>query len=228
MDEKKSANPALDDPLAWRLSALADGELPPDEIAMACRQWRDDERSREVWHAYALIGDALRSEDLAGSAQRDRAFLKGLRQRLAQEPVVLAPRPEPGKRQAPARVADSALASAAMPQAATRRARWAAPMAMAAGVLTVIGVTSVMRSVGDAPTLPAQMAAASTAATPTLADARFGQVDEPRRLPDLANAPVVRNSDIDRYLNAHRQFAGSPVLASPGGLRQVATTPDER
>jgi len=73
------------------LSALADGQALPHEVAAACQAWRDDERQRERWHAYHLIGDSLRSQELASAPQRDEAFLAALRQRLAAEPVVLAP-----------------------------------------------------------------------------------------------------------------------------------------
>jgi hypothetical protein len=55
--------------------------------------WRDDARARETWHAYHLIGDVLRSEELAHAPARDEAFLAGLRQRLAAEPAILAPAP---------------------------------------------------------------------------------------------------------------------------------------
>ena len=54
-----------------RLSALADGELDADESALACGQWRGDASVRARWHAYQLIGDVLRSEELASDAARD-------------------------------------------------------------------------------------------------------------------------------------------------------------
>ena len=57
------------------LSALTDGELEPAQVAEACARWRDDSELRGRWHAYQLIGDVLRSEDLAASGTRDAAFL---------------------------------------------------------------------------------------------------------------------------------------------------------
>ena len=74
-----------------QLSALADGELDADASAHSCAHWRDDANARASWHAYHLIGDVLRSDELASDAQRDAGFLRTLRQRLAQEPVVMAP-----------------------------------------------------------------------------------------------------------------------------------------
>ena len=56
---------------AWReqLSALVDGEL--DDASSLCAVWRENEHVRATWHSYQLIGDVLRSDDLAGSPTRD-------------------------------------------------------------------------------------------------------------------------------------------------------------
>src|SRR5689334_13843162 len=70
------------------LSALADGDA-----TRAFQAWRDDPDARAAWHSYQLIGDVLRSEDLACEPEADQAFLVALRARLADEPVVLAPQP---------------------------------------------------------------------------------------------------------------------------------------
>ena len=47
------------------LSALADGDATDGEAARAFQAWRDDAGARAAWHSYQLIGDVLRSEDLA-------------------------------------------------------------------------------------------------------------------------------------------------------------------
>ena len=73
------------------LSALADGDATA--VDQALRHWRDDEQARRTWHAYQLIGDVMRSEDLARAPARDAAFMAGLRQRLAAEPAIVAPLP---------------------------------------------------------------------------------------------------------------------------------------
>src|SRR5471030_763714 len=75
------------------LSALADGDATDSEAARAFQAWRDDSEARASWHAYQLIGDVLRSEDLAVEPAADESFLVALRARLADEPVVLAPQP---------------------------------------------------------------------------------------------------------------------------------------
>jgi len=123
---------------AW-LSALADGEGEGAEHA--CSRWRDDEDLRRNWHAYQVIGDVMRSEDLASTARRDAAFLAGLRARLADEPVVLAPQAA----------------------AVRRRQPWLVPVAAAAGFVVVAGVRVVAR-MNPAPGGVAQIVASDTAA----------------------------------------------------------------
>lgn len=114
---------AADDPPGkdarhW-VSAAMDGDR--HALDKACHAWRDDPRARADWHAFHLIGDVLRSSELAAPAARDAAFLAGLRQKLAVEPVVLAP-----------------AAQKAAAQPATRN--WRVPAAMAAGFVAVAGV----------------------------------------------------------------------------------------
>lgn len=69
------------------MSALFDGELEPHEIRPVLRATIDDEALRAEWQAYALIGDQLRGESTVGSD-----LTAGVMARLAEEPVVLAPR----------------------------------------------------------------------------------------------------------------------------------------
>lgn len=117
-----------EDRRTW-LSALADGEA--QALDRGCAQWRDEPLARQDWHAWHLIGDVMRSEELASVPHRDAAFLQGLRARLALEPVVLAPSPAP--------VARHAAQSWLMPS-----------LAAAVGVIVVAGVLVVSRR-GESP-----------------------------------------------------------------------------
>lgn len=121
----------LSDARRQQLSSLIDGDLAPDAVADACSLWRQDAAARAQWHAYQLIGDVLRSDDLATSPARDAAFLQALRLRLADEAVPLAP-------QAPA----------VRPRA---RGWLVAPMAVAAGFVAVAGVMVVTRVMAPEP-----------------------------------------------------------------------------
>jgi sigma-E factor negative regulatory protein RseA len=117
------------------LSALMDGDA--QALSAACAAWRNDADARGHWHAYHLIGDVLRSDELARLPAADARFLSVLRERLAAEPVVLAP----------------------SPQAAPRR-RWLAPAAAAAGFVVVAGVLVVTRGVLPSDSPAPQLAAA--------------------------------------------------------------------
>jgi sigma-E factor negative regulatory protein RseA len=115
------------------VSDLADGRLDAAALDRACRAWADDAEARRAWHAYHLIGDVLRSEDLAADARHDAAFLEGFRQRLAAEPVVMAP-------------------------VRRRHPSWLAPVAAAAGFVAVAGVVVVLRQAAPVPGAGPQMA----------------------------------------------------------------------
>lgn len=131
---------------SW-LSALADGE--PQALDAACEHWRDDPDARRTWHAYHLIGDVMRSEELAASPQRDAAFLAGLRQRLAHEPVVLAPTP-----------------------VAEAPASWSVPAALVAGFVVMAGVLMVARLGPAGVGAASPELAAAPVAQPTAVEAR--------------------------------------------------------
>ncbi len=185
-----------------QLSSLMDGDLSDADAAGACTLWRHDAGARRDWHAYHLIGDVLRSDDLAASPARDEAFLQALRLRLADEPVPLAPAAASETLQAAAPLLLPQVANGFVPVAARRaggrangRARsWLmAPVAVAAGFVAVAGVMVVTRVVSPEPGATV-LAAASTA-------------------PVAASAVLVRNAQLDRYLSAHRVLANG---AMPG------------
>ncbi len=130
------------------LSALADGESTERDVARACQAWRESDDARGRWQTYHLIGDAMRSDGLAATHSSDANFLAGLRDRLAQEPVVLAPAPLATK--TPTRHTEP-LPGALDGQVARQR-RWAGPLSVAAGfVLVVGGVINVINQGGVMP-----------------------------------------------------------------------------
>ena len=199
-----------------RLSSLMDGDCSTDAVASACRHWRQDADARAQWHAYHLIGDVLRSDDLSRRSGADAEFLQAVRLRLAQEPVVLAPAVAPLA--APLEVEADARQTAVAGARGDRRAprsrfhlrRWVAPVGMAAGVALVAGAVLVTRPGGGGsggPTLATapQISTVQTAAGPNTAS------------PD---------SELVRYLDAHQQFPGTPALGpAPGFMRSAAYEP---
>lgn len=201
---------------AEQLSALVDGELPDADVASCCGTWRQDGDLRRRWHAYQLIGDVLRSDDLASDPARDAAFMDKLRTRLAGEPVVLAPA--------------AALAPAAVPRFARRRWGWRAPSAVAAGFVAVAGTVVVLQRPVQA---PAEAVARSAAPAPQVAAMPVAALPAAASRPSVemvvesptvvSNPKIIRDAGLDRYLSAHKQFAGSSALGASSGYLRAAT-----
>jgi len=183
------------------LSALIDGEAADAEAERALRHWRDDEQARADWHVYHLAGDVLRSSDLAQSPARDEAFVLALRQRLAQTPVVLAPpRSEASARRL--------------------RKRWIGSAAVAAGFVAVAGVLVVTRLA-----LPGGEPAGVLLASPPAVSTPVLRV---ANLPAGGEGVLIRDAQLDRYLEAHRQFGPSAALLPGGVVRSAASVAPQR
>ncbi|MCW5632626.1 MAG: sigma-E factor negative regulatory protein [Rubrivivax sp.] len=184
------------------MSALADGQS--DALAHAARAWRDDEDARASWHMYHLIGDVMRSDELASSATRDAAFVAALRVRLAGEPVPLGPAPS----------------TAARPL--IRRLGWRAPAAMAAGVAAVAAALVLMRpeapgsSVGG-PQLAGADAAGRAASTAGDGVRAVANSHPSAGGPLVAEGRMIRDARLDAYLRAHQAARGVAPAALPGG-----------
>ncbi len=182
-----------------QLSSLMDGDLSAGDAAGACQLWHQDAQARSDWHTYHLIGDVLRSDDLASAPARDAAFLQALRQRLAEEPVPFAPAPL----QAPASVPVPQVANGAAAGSRRRGRHWLmAPAAVAAGFMAVAGVMVVTRVMSPVPDTQPVLAGAGS-------------------LPAAgASAVLVRSAQLDRYLSAHRTLA-SGTLPGAGSEHRV-------
>ena len=188
-----------------RLSALADGELDGVEPADACAAWAGSGVARRDWHAWHLIGDVLRSDDLASDPRRDRQLCAGIRARLQQEPAAFAIRP---------------AAAVGSP----RRVSWSIGAAVAAGFVLVVGTFALLRP-GDAPA-PAALADAERAPATTVATVAMpsgAALPSPANEEVVADIRVIRDAQLDRYLAAHKQFAGSSALGVPSVFLRSAT-----
>ena len=92
--------------MTQELSSLMDGELGAHEAGRAIGVVCGNDELKEKWHAYHVIGEALRGEGLCRGASTRRIM-----DALASEPTVLAPRRLPSA--SPARIAFAAAASVA-------------------------------------------------------------------------------------------------------------------
>ena len=221
-----------------RLSALVDGEIDGDAAAQACTHWRENGSSRSSWHAYQLIGDVLRSDDLATDPARDAAFLVALRLRLADEPVVLAPQPLASTVSALAAAGRAALPLPAAGSGRSGRWAWLAPSAVAAGFVLVAGALMVARTPdalpGSAQGVPLASAASAGGQTGAMAGQDVVADSAPAAVAgavaadvytqaSTANGALLRDARLDRYLAAHKQFAGTSALGVPSAFLRSAT-----
>jgi len=197
----------FDDTRRERLSALVDGELDPAASTASCAAWGQDPYLRADWHAWHLIGDVLRSEDLASDPRHDRAFCAGLRSRLHAEPLVLAP---------------AALAGpvGSRLERPAHRGRWTAAGAVAAGFVLVVGTFAVVRP-GESP--PAQIARNDTAAAIIAPAVTSTPATEAQPVAIVADSKIIRDAQLERYLEAHKQFAGTSALGVPSAFLRSAT-----
>lgn len=203
-----------------RLSRLVDGEGAPDELQQLLAAGRESPETWSetlgTWHLYQLVGDVMRSDELAGRG-RDDVFLARLRERLADEPVVMAPVALPRDDAQPQPLQAAAGSGGSSARAVPWR-RWRAPLAAAAGVMVVAGVammTGLPGGPGGSASSPLMLTQAPAAGVPA------SSVAGPRLL--TANGPLLRDARLDQYLSAHQQFGGSSALGVPSGFLRSAT-----
>ncbi|MFP4903447.1 sigma-E factor negative regulatory protein [Paraburkholderia sp. BR14261] len=194
-----------------RLSAFVDGEASAQEHLNGNFLELDGE-GRAAWSEYHLIGDVLRSDDLALSQAASRAFMTGFAARFEAQPHLLAPaalpQVQPGRHERVGRIL--ALRRRVMPSRAG---------AAAAATLTWI-VMPQMRGVGMA-------GAPQIAAVQSQGDGvqRVAMNTTPAPVAGGQDGNIIRDARLDEYLQAHQQFAQQPVISdSMPYIRSAALT----
>ena len=187
-----------------QLSALMDGQLQNDEWVQAL-QSAELEEGRITWHAYHVVGDVLRSADLAYGTSGS-AFLERFQQRLALESV-----PAGTLQEAPVPLV--APIQMQLPQAANASVfRWK----MLAGCASLAVVASLGWNSWEKlqPGTPpgTQLAIATPAAAPSAPES-------------VSSSPplMIRDPRLDELLAAHKQFGGTTALQMPAGFLRNAT-----
>jgi sigma-E factor negative regulatory protein RseA len=198
-----------------RICDMVDGRLSEDECAQALQALASDPQAMQTWHAYHVVGDVLRSPELA-PADDGLAFLAKLEQRLAQEPqrprVADAAR-DAGVEQGAGRLDIVGLRAQEVAQPAANASvfRWKMVAGLACTALVgVLGMnlwSPVVQGKG------AQMAARAPdpAAAPVVVAAEDG------------SAAVIRDPQLDELMAAHRQLGGHSALQVPAGFLRNAT-----
>ncbi len=193
-----------------QLSALADGELQGDEFAQAMGHVATAE-GQATWAMYHLVGDVLRSPELAHHGRQD--LLAALRTQIAQEP------------QRPQFTAQAqVLQLARKPAANVALLRWK----MVAGFASLAAVSAIgwnvalgLRSetgVQLAAAVPAAPAAAALASVPAAPNQVLA-------VADLPNGPqlMLRDARLDELMATHNQYHGANNLQVPAEFLRNAT-----
>jgi sigma-E factor negative regulatory protein RseA len=222
------------------LSLLSDGQASAAQAERAVQAWTRQPQARAFWHAAQVAGDGLRSPDLLTAAQRDEAFLEGVRQRLAFEPVILAPS-EPPMAPAlgvqpggPKRWWVGLSAAAGLAVLALGLGRVAGPQAQApqtlaaesAAAVAPVASPGLLAAPGGAapwaqadPRLPAQQGQAFLASTaPRAVDLPPSMANPASSVPPGAAPRIIRDAQLDRYLDAHQEFSATAPMAEPAAL----------
>lgn len=181
-----------------RLSAFVDGEGLDAPASFAELLAEFDHVDRSTWSAYHLIGDALRSDDLAVHPAKSDTFLAGFAARLEAEPHILVP----------AQAASGRGASAVL----RRRVAPALAIAAAAAMLSW-AVIPQWHGFGSQGTV-------QTAATGTNGDGV--QSVAMANVPGAAEGNIIRDAQLDQYLEAHQQFAQQPMAVGSMPLIRAA------
>ncbi len=114
-----------------RISALADGCLHGDDFAQTLSDMAARPEMVQTWHAYQVIGDVMRSDELACTAD-DLGFLTRFEARLAREHVQ-----PPLSQAAPSLVVKHAAMDSA--NAPSLRWKWLSGLALSA-LVSVVGL----------------------------------------------------------------------------------------
>jgi sigma-E factor negative regulatory protein RseA len=197
------------------ISALADGELEPTAQAQVLGALLSAPEAQTTWHAYHVVGDVLRSGELAPAAS-ELAFLERVQAAIANEPAFpnfqQLTKPLAADPQQATMVRDAANASVF---------RWKALASVAC--ISLVGVLawnlnkpglddSAVQAQGNVPVenLAVQMPAVAPA--PMVAQSQ-----------EVAEQGMLRDAELDALLAAHQQLGGHSALQTPSGFLRNAT-----
>lgn len=196
------------------ISALADGQLNGEEFDRAAEWAARDVDGQMTWQAYHVVGDLLRTGEW-GASSRDAAFMARFKVRLQQEPL-------PSRQsESTELIAIKAMDSPARVQKSFKNEaandatyRWKR-LAGFASVLAVVAVGFLASGMWD-----------EQRGSPQLAQAAAQAIQPNQAAPALAgDGPnvMIRNSELDTLLAAHRQFGGTTAFQVPTGFLRNAT-----
>ena len=191
------------------LSAMVDGELRGEELeqALACAESAEGCAS---WELYHLVGDVLRSPDLAHHSQHN--LLTGLRAQLAQEPALQLQSSQLQQVAAGMEQAQAPVVALRDPAANHSVFRWK----VAASFATVAAMAALGWNLVATPVdgQGAQLASAPGANSSVVVATE--------------NGSVLRDPRLDALLANHQQYASRASLQTPAAFLRNASFEEAR
>ena len=188
--------------------ALADGQLRGQDFADAMESVYSNADSRAAWHSYHVIGDVLRSPELAEQVG-DRGFLARFQSRLASD----AQAQVAYKRVPTAVESKDVLHSSKARNASANDSAFA--WKLTAGCASLAAVVAIGWSMVVGLNGTSGGAELARAVSPTQASSTAVAVSE--------SAVMIRDPNLDALLAAHKQLGGTTALQMPTGFLRNAT-----
>jgi len=196
------------------ISALADGQLRGADFARTVELTAVDDDAQSSWKVYHLIGDVLRSEDLA-SGSTDAAFMARLSTRLASETV--------GAAMSIAAVAPAVMANGLEKGRAVAANDGGMRWKLVAGFASVAAVAAMgWGTLANTGAPPSQQQLARAVMTAPSARPDATQVAQQVTVAGTQQV-MIRDARLDELMSAHRQFGGMSALQMPAGFLRNAT-----
>ncbi|GKS94333.1 MULTISPECIES: sigma-E factor negative regulatory protein [unclassified Acidovorax] len=201
----------MNDDLKMRehLSALADGQLRGQEFGQAVDYASSNADGSETWQMYHLIGDVLRSSELARPV--NSSLVDRLRSQIEAEGIQRPPL-------VASAVVQGAVAEVVTPAVAANASvfRWK----MAAGFASLAAVGAIGWTAMTGIQSGAEGAQMASAVPVTAAPAAVAVADATE-----GSAPqvMIRDPRLDELLAAHKQFGNTSALQMPAGFLRNAT-----
>lgn len=185
-----------------KISALADGELEPNELDAVLAGLREPV-GRQEWDLYHQIGDVLRSKDM--DVELSPGFAARMAAKLDAEPTILAPAACASKNKPAALSKGQAVKQFFVPGIAAALAVFTAYL-VAPQFMAGEGAKPAENFASSA-LASASIQSASASSAPVLsvaATVTANAADDVNQ-----EAVVLRDSNIDEYLHAHQRYSPS-------------------
>jgi sigma-E factor negative regulatory protein RseA len=186
-----------------QISAFADGELSGAQADVVLAALRT-EQGLAAWNAYHLIGDAVRSDEMA--IEMSPEFFSKFSARLDAEPTVIAPvaAPEPADRQ------DKRMVANGVGGLTVRRlAIPALALSLAAAIVFILQPhpATVVATGGATPDVASTVAPGQQAATTAAVAPAAPATGSPAVASLAREGEVVRDPKIDKFLDTHQHYS---------------------